>query len=703
VTEQLRIYGKGLAEPTIDGLRAEGLTVSATGLQPADAVLLETGPDDVPDLSALAMLRLEHPDAFILLYSEAPSPDRLIQWVRAGLDDWVDASGGPTAVAEALRSNVQRRRVARQQREVMQSLEDRRRRAESEERELSERMVAMATDLETEHQRLGAAHSTLQNRVAQLVMIYRIGRNLSTHRNWDEALGELLEQVSRFLGAEGVALLLRSQGGRRLAARSVYGLDESRVKQVIEAVRSTSFAESGEQSLLCLESLREGTLDACVDRRRPFSTSIVPLLHHGRDLGCLVIEKDYADGTAFADDYYFLVTIRTVVAEEVAAAQAFHELRRLQRFQERTLDHLGNGILTVDGSGMVGFANRAALELLGVDGPGEIDFDASLKLGAESPPIRRWMSSLPDSGAATIDARVYRRGTDESIPVSLVVSPLETEVPGSLLFVCVLEDGRQREALEAERRRAARQKELLIMAAEWAHDVRTPLTGILHNAELLDQALDPDSPRRRHFGVIRAEVERINGLVNHFLDYARPAQLREQVQDAGTLLEEVAGLMEGLATQREVAVHLERDGTELYASLDTDQFKQVLLNLVTNALDVAPPRSAVRVRGFSARRPEIATNGRPTDAVVVEIRDAGPGVGGSDIDRLFVPFFTTKSEGTGLGLAISDKIVRAHGGTLRYERDADETVFRIVLPRSKEGPGRDDETGSRRRGLEARG
>ena len=85
---------------------------------------------------------------------------------------------------------------------------------------------------------------------------------------------------------------------------------------------------------------------------------------------------------------------------------------------------------------------------------------------------------------------------------------------------------------------------------------------------------------------------------------------------------------------------------------------------------------------------------------MVEIDDGGRGVDPADIDRLFIPFFTTKPEGTGLGLAISEKIIRAHGGTLRYERVAGRTVFRIVLP-APEGTGRREDSDSP--GLEARG
>jgi signal transduction histidine kinase len=672
-------------------MRGSGFVVDEIPAGAVDVVLLESGSADGPDLSSLAMLRLEHPDALLLLTSPAPEPRRLIEWVRAGLDDWIDASAGLAALSETIRSSVQRRQVARQQRAVMVSLEDRRQKAASEERELSDRLIATATELESEHQRLGDAHSALQNRVAQLVMLYRIGRNLSSHRNWDEALKELLDQMKLFLSCDGVALLLRSQGGQKLAARSVSGLDPEAVRGIVDRLEPIDVDPALSETLFPLEGLGDGPLTACADRREPFAYTVVPLVHRGRDLGCLVVAKEYADGVAFSDDYYFLVTIRTVVAEEVASAQAVHELRRLQQFQEQTLAHLSTGVLTVDGEGRVGLANPTALELLGAQSAAEVDADRQIRLGSESPPLRRWLAGLEDQGTGTVDAWVHRSNGAETIPVSLTVSALAGEMPGEVQYACMIEDGRQRQALEAERRRAARQKELLIMAAEWAHDVRTPLTGILHSAELLAGTSDKDRAVR-HFDVIQSEVERINELVNHFLDYARPVQLRQQEQALDEIVRGAAELMVGAAEGRGCRVDVSAEA--IASNVDSDQLRQVLLNLITNALDASPEAGVVHVRVGSLE----AQSASPK--AFIEVDDGGSGVDPDHIDRLFIPFFTTKSEGTGLGLAISEKIVRAHGGTLRYERRDRRTVFRIVLP-SLEGTGEQGE--KQTPGLQARG
>ena len=104
MTDQLRIYGQNLDQPMIEDLRERGFFVDEMPSGPVDAVLLHSAPGEGPDLTALAMLRLEHPDSLILLSSAPPPPRRLIEWIRAGLDDWVDAAEGGVAISEAVSS-----------------------------------------------------------------------------------------------------------------------------------------------------------------------------------------------------------------------------------------------------------------------------------------------------------------------------------------------------------------------------------------------------------------------------------------------------------------------------------------------------------------------------------------------------------------------------------------------------------------------
>jgi two-component system nitrogen regulation sensor histidine kinase GlnL len=334
----------------------------------------------------------------------------------------------------------------------------------------------------------------------------------------------------------------------------------------------------------------------------------------------------------------------------------------------------------------------------GID-PNGLALRDRLDLGGEQPDFDTWLAGK-NGDSASIEAWLARAG-DDPVPVSVVTSGLPGDLPGERHHVCVIEDLRQTRALDAERRRAAHQKELLIMAAEWAHDVRTPLTGILHSAELVAGAVDPASPKLRHLGTIRTEVERINDLVNNFLDYAKPVQLKRGVGDLAQLAEQVVHLLAGpaLASSRRLELVIDDGADRCPVRLDADKMKRALLNLVQNALEATPLGSQVTVRvghGFEALEGEAQP---PRRCAVLEVIDAGNGVPDEHLDRLFVPFFTTKPKGTGLGLAISEKIVRAHEGTLRYLRRDSQTILRALVPLHFSV----QETGDELREIEARG
>ena len=680
MTENTILLLSRVPDDVRDALEAAGFLVTDRESSRPSLVLLDLDGVDEP-FARIAQLRA-HYEVPLLVLSSPREPRAVVEAVRAGAHDWIGRPVQAQELREVVDQALLRHRLSQQKRSVVRLLEDQGRRVEDDRRLLQERIAGMAADLETAHRELEDAHRELRGRVAQLVMLYRIGRDLTLHRNWDDALSSLLTSLCRFLGAQGAALLLRSQQGTVLAARSVVDLDEALVEHSIGVLRPQRPWMQNEPTLYALEDVGSAAPLACPDRREAWESTVVPLRHRDQDLGALVLHKRYESGHAFEDDFYFLITIQTVLTEEVASAQAFSQLRKLQRFHARTLDHLNSGIVTVDENGRVVYANAMACELLGQSSAEGMVLGNFLRIGSEGPDLRGWLAGIEGASPASIEAMLMRLHDEEPVPVSIVASALVGELPGEMQHVCVIEDLRQRRALEAERRRAARQKELLIMAAEWAHDVRTPLTGILHSAELLAGAVDPRSPKQRHFHVIGSEVARINGLVNHFLDYARPVALRQGKVHAAALAREVVDLLGGPARARGHSLVAEVDASAegRVFGLDADQMKQVLLNLVANALDASPPDAEVRLCVRREHHVALDEDGRRGAALLFEVVDQGAGVPDEHVDRLFVPFFTTKPEGTGLGLASSDKIVRAHGGLLRYLREDRRTIFRAVLP-----------------------
>jgi signal transduction histidine kinase len=205
------------------------------------------------------------------------------------------------------------------------------------------------------------------------------------------------------------------------------------------------------------------------------------------------------------------------------------------------------------------------------------------------------------------------------------------------------------------------------LSAGLAHEIRNPLASIKGSAELLADDFGAEHPKRRLLQVLVDEAVRLNDVLTRFLAFARPAPVQRESVVAATELETVATLVR----QRDVAVRFDPAGCEgLRLLVDPRQVRQVLLNVVLNAVQACGDRGEVVLRG--ERR-----GGR----AVLSVCDSGPGFSPEALANALTPFYTTRPDGTGLGLAITHRIVEQHGGSIRLaNRPEGGGLVEIELP-----------------------
>jgi signal transduction histidine kinase len=217
-----------------------------------------------------------------------------------------------------------------------------------------------------------------------------------------------------------------------------------------------------------------------------------------------------------------------------------------------------------------------------------------------------------------------------------------------------------------------------ILASGVAHEIRNPLTAIKFGLFSLRKAV-PDVAGNEDASVIGNEIDRLEGIVQDFLDFARPSEPKLAKTEAHTILREVYDLLNPQLRGQAIELRLEDRASEnvaVYA--DAQQVKQVLINLVQNSAESIGRNGAITLR---ARRDDAELDGRVRPAAILVVADTGKGMPPEVEARLFDPFFTTKEGGTGLGLAVSARIVEKHGGILRYETEINHgTTFEVVLP-----------------------
>ena len=223
-------------------------------------------------------------------------------------------------------------------------------------------------------------------------------------------------------------------------------------------------------------------------------------------------------------------------------------------------------------------------------------------------------------------------------------------------------------------KRAARMTALGHLSAGLAHEIRNPLASI-EGAAYVAQT-EPDPGRASEFlDIIRKETARLNGLVTQFLEFARPRPPEMIATDPAALADSVLNLVRQVAAQHNVSLQRTVDQGIAPVRCDPEQMKQVLLNLVLNAIQAMPGGGEVLV---SAEKSE--------NMLLLRVKDTGPGIPAERVDEVFDPFFTTKQNGTGLGLPIAYQIVEQHGGELVIETNSPQGCsFLIRLPLDGKG------------------
>jgi signal transduction histidine kinase len=223
-------------------------------------------------------------------------------------------------------------------------------------------------------------------------------------------------------------------------------------------------------------------------------------------------------------------------------------------------------------------------------------------------------------------------------------------------------------------KRAERLFALGQLSAGLAHEVRNPLASIAGAAGILRRNIRIEKQDGECLDIIAKECRRLNDLLTHFLDFARPRAPKYQAIDAASLFDSVIELAAHAARPQPITLCKEVDAALTPFEGDPELLTQVLLNLLINAIQAMPEGGAVLLSG----RPR---NGR----VLIQVRDEGCGIGVADRDRIFDPFFTTKQTGTGLGLSVAHQIVERHGGILSAEANPDQgTTFSVLLPVHRE-------------------
>ncbi len=354
-------------------------------------------------------------------------------------------------------------------------------------------------------------------------------------------------------------------------------------------------------------------------------------------------------------------------------AQAYRATRqslsRVQAFSDNLVRNMPIGLVALDPEGRMASFNQEAAAIL----------DLKPSPGGEHKPDQVLPEAFVDivhdlsQRSAPIETEIRcTLPNGRTLPLEVIATSLEDESRNRIGSVILFRDLSEILHLKEEVARNQRLAAIGRLAAGVAHEIRNPLSSIKGFATYFKERYREVPEDRKTAEIMIQEVERLNRVISQLLDFARPVDLQKRPTSLTDLVHHVHKMIEQEARNRGVEVALKTSAAPGEVLLDPDKMKQVLLNLLFNALEAMDGGGRLEVEV-----PERPSNGR----VQIRVTDSGAGIRDEDLAHIFDPFFTTKPTGTGLGLAIVHKIVEAHGGEIRVQsRPGHGTRVTLILP-----------------------
>ena len=358
-------------------------------------------------------------------------------------------------------------------------------------------------------------------------------------------------------------------------------------------------------------------------------------------------------------------------------------LARERRLLETVFNTIREGIMVIGKGGVIEYANASAAELLGFP----LKDVGRAVLWKCVPELTRTLHLSGDGALGELSG--ISREVEVTYPrervLSVYIVPLHVEETvgygdererGQAVIVSDITEEKEsaRKTIESEKVQS-----IIDLSAGVAHELGNPLNSITIHLQLARKQLEKmeAGPKRekveKSLQVCVGEVERLDGIIKHFLEAVRPSEPDLSELDLVAVLEESLDFLGQEISDAGVTVDVDLDGGLPLVMGDRGQIKQVFFNILKNAREATPPEGHIRIRTYA-----------DDQFAYVQVGDNGQGIDPDDMPKIFRPYFTTKQNGNGLGMMVVQRIMRAHGGRIGIDSQRGKgTVVTLQFPQKQ--------------------
>ena len=523
--------------------------------------------------------------------------------------------------------------------------------------------------------------SSYERRIGQrdleLSAIYELMQKVRAATTLEEALSSILDIVASLVWSDESSLLTVDEGGKTMTVRAARG------ERAAEIIGTRKLPLNGESIAARALRARTGLITSDIapgESALPVasrSLMAIPLIVDDELIGVLIMESRTPD--LYTEDSVMMLHL--VASQAATIYREMTSLRNLTRYTDNILRSIAAGVITVDKNGYIVTWNKRAEEIGSlrasqVIGRHYSQFIKMLQVDLpEREETQRMVELTAQTGKVfTRNKLCYHSPRGGETYIDLSASQLRSEAGDYLGVVVVFEDVTSEVQWKEEVERVSKLAETGQLAANIAHELRNPLSSIKGAAQLLRKEMPPEwmTEHGEFLDMIVQEVNGLDRIATEFLEFSRVTPPEMRLVNINTMVTRLLQFMSAYLTDQEVQVvqHLEDNLPEL--SIDKSQIEQVIKNIVINAVQAMPHGGPLTITTRYQRQ---------QDMVDVDFTDTGVGIPTNKMEKICVPFFTTKTKGTGLGLAIVRKIVETHGGRLIIRSTPGEgSTFTIQLP-----------------------